>query len=262
VKLDVCNASPRSVWSRASRSSRRPFGPEDARSRAGGGESRCTDRRSRARWWCPRGPGRGVVMARSWMTGVPSPVAAACGGCRNFSRSGHVRVSPASRVSEGVETGRPVRMRNTARAFVVVGDALHLAALLLPLVSFKCDAPQSLFSLECAIPGYLYLALPLFGPADHVLLFLLVCCWASAVLVGLLASLTDRLLLTGWFASLLVLPTYLTAIVVVPPDRLLGPICSTVGAALVLLGAIIGFASRKAPRSTGTKWTRSFSGPA
>ncbi len=132
-----------------------------------------------------------------------------------------------------------------ARAFVLAGSATHLASLLLPFVSFKCEAPQPFFSLACAIPGYVYLALPLLAPRDHAPLFLLACFWGLAILAGGLSAIADRFRLSGSLASMSVLPAYMTAVVAVPPDRALGPTCAAIGALLISLGGFVGMASRR-----------------
>ncbi len=130
------------------------------------------------------------------------------------------------------------------RALVLAGSAMHLASLTLPFVSFKCGAPQPTFSLACAIPGYVYLAFPLLAPRDHGPLFLLVCFWGLAVLAGGLSAVAGRFRLAGSLASMSVLPAYMTAILVVPPDRRFGPTCAAIGALLVSLGGVMRFGSR------------------
>jgi len=126
-----------------------------------------------------------------------------------------------------------------ARALLATGLTIHLASLFLPFISFKCESPQSFFSLECAWPGFAYLAFPLFYPRGEALLVILVCSWASAVLGAGVSAAVRRLRRIGSFASLLVLPTFIGPLLVVNPDRLLGPICSTCGAALVLVSGIL-----------------------
>jgi hypothetical protein len=138
-----------------------------------------------------------------------------------------------------------------ARLLLLAGVATHVASLLLPFDSYKCDAPQPFFSLECAFPGYVYFLIPLIRPAGHGLLVLLVCAWALAVVGGLLTAVTNRLQRIGFVASLLVLPTFVTAMVAVPPGRWLGPIGSGVGAMIMLAGGILGIASRDRARSPG-----------
>jgi hypothetical protein len=139
----------------------------------------------------------------------------------------------------------------SARFIQVLGFAVHLASLLLPFGSFKCDAPQPFFSLECALPGLFYLALPLSAPsADRY--FAIASCWALAIGVGLLAAATRRLRRTGWFAWLALPAAFLAAMLVAPPSRWLGPVCAILGQVLILAGGVLGVVSRATRTLEGT----------
>jgi hypothetical protein len=124
------------------------------------------------------------------------------------------------------------------RALLLAGFAVHLASLLLPFDSFKCDAPQSFFSLGCAIPGYVYFAFCLLNPSRGVLLFVLACVWLVAVLTGLPFAVFGRLRRSGVFASLLLVPSYVAVVAAMSPHRWLGPMCAGIGAFLVVWGGI------------------------
>lgn len=137
------------------------------------------------------------------------------------------------------------------RVLLISGIVIHLASLLLPFMSYKCDMPQSFFSLSCSFSGLIYIVLPLFEAREMGFSFVVVCCWFIVVLAGLLTCVTNHMKRFGYVASMLVLPLFAIMLAAAPPDRWLGPIASSFGAGVLSLGGVLGVASIRT-RRTGT----------
>lgn len=85
----------------------------------------------------------------------------------------------------------------------------------------------------------------LFAPRALGFLGIAVCAWVFAVFAALVSAATSRLKLLGFVAAVLVFPAFSLPIVAVHPDRWLGPLCSGIGAALALLGGLLGIVPKK-----------------